>query len=125
MIRNTDANDADLLASFGISKNKKDNRVEIKNKYNTADPNQIWQVECVDLKNQKSSSCQEKRYFIRSNESKLYLTCELDKSTTGSFEYYVRPLPNITDKEYNKLITKYVWYNPLSATGNQLNTNKK
>jgi hypothetical protein len=125
MIRNTDANDSNLLASFGISRNKKDNRVGIKNKYNTADPNQIWQVECVDLTNKKSSSCDKKRYFIRSNESKLYLTCELDKSTTGSFEYYVRPLPNITDKEYNTIITKYVWYNPLSATGNQLNANKK
>jgi hypothetical protein len=125
MIRNADGNDSNLLGSFAVSTNKKNNSVGIKNKYNTADPNQIWEVECVDLKNQKSNNCNEKRYFIKSKNRKLYLTCELDKSTTGSFEYYVRSLPNITDKEYNTLITKYVWYNPLSATGNELNTNKK
>jgi len=125
MIRNQEGNDPDLLWSFSISRNKKDNRVITKNKYNTTDPNQIWEVECVNLENKKSSSCEEKRYFIRSKNSQLYLTSELDESTTGSFEYYVRSLPNIADKQYDILIKKYVWYNPLSATGNQLNTNKK
>ncbi len=125
MIRNQDGNDPDLLGAFGVSKNINNNSVETKNKYNNADPNQIWQVECVDLKNQKSSNCNDKRYFISSKDRKLYLTSELDKSTTGRFQYFVRSLPNTNDKNYDTLITKYVWYNPLSATGNQLNANKK
>jgi hypothetical protein len=126
MIRKLESGNDELTGSFGVSTDSDNFNVSTTLKYSAGDPNQIWQIECIDENNKKTDDCSKaKRYMIKSSERNLYLVTEIDKSTTGRFSFSIRQLPDTTDKNYSTLIKKYVWFKPLSATGNQLRTKEK
>jgi hypothetical protein len=121
MIRKLESGSAELTGSFGVSNDTDNYNVSTTLKYTSADPNQIWEIECIDENNKKINDCTKaKRYMIKSPERNLYLVSEIDKSTTGRFNFSIKQLPDENDKNYSTLIKKYVWFKPLSATGNQL-----
>jgi hypothetical protein len=125
MIRKLESGSAELTGSFGVSNDTDNYDVSTTMKYSSADPNQIWEIVCIDENNKQIDDCTKaKRYMIKSTERNLYLVSEIDKSTTGRFNFLIKQLPNENEKNYSTLIKKYVWFKPLSATGNQL-TNKE
>ncbi len=121
MIQKLEGGSADLAGSFGVSTDADNFNVSTTLKYSSGDPNQIWQIECIDENNNKTEDCASaKRYMIKSTERKLYLISEIDKSTTGRFNFSIKELPDTNSPNYSTLIKKYVWFKPLSATGNKL-----
>ncbi len=121
IIRRLNIGDVDLSTSFGVSNNPNIITVTTSLPINTANPNQIWQIECIDSKNNISKDCKSLRYLIKvSSRDNLYLSSLLRETTTDDFIYTVKPLPVKGTGDYDIKMAQFIWFKPLPATGNQL-----
>jgi hypothetical protein len=121
IVRRLNIGDQDLTTSFGVSSNPSVTSVNTKLSINTGNPNQIWKIECIDNNNNISTDCRSFRYLIKASEREnLYLSSLMKESTTDDFIYTVKPLPAKTSENYDIKMAQFIWFKPLSATGNQL-----
>jgi hypothetical protein len=127
LIRKQEEGQTELNNYFSVDSNAI--LVKGNNKFNINNPNLIWEIVCVDKDgNMTGSNCKNKYYLIKNTKFNKYLKSEYDKTALGPITYIIDKIPNKTNINYSKIIQEFIWYNPLSATGNDLqvkNKNKK
>ena len=121
IVRRLNIGDQDLTTSLGVSNNVNVTAVNTSLAINTGNPNQIWQIQCIDSNNNISTDCKSFRYLIKPSErSNLYLSSLIKETTTDDFIYTIKPLPTKGSADYDIKMAQFIWFKPLSATGNQL-----
>jgi hypothetical protein len=118
LIRKQEEGQTKLNNYFGVDSNAI--LVKSNNKLNTNNPNILWQIVCVDKNGNIDSNCINKYYLIKNTKFNKYLKLEYDKTSLGPRTYIISKIPNKTDTNYATIIAEFIWYNPLSATGNNL-----
>jgi len=124
LIRKQDEGQTELNNYFGIYMNAI--LVKTNNTLNINNPNILWEIVCVDKNgNMTGTNCKNKYYLIKNTKFNKYLKSEYDKTALGPITYIIATLPNKTNKNFSKIIQEFIWYNPLSATGADLQVKSK
>ncbi len=123
LIRKQQEGQKELNNYFEVERNA--TLVTINNKLNNNNPNLMWEIVCVDKNGNIESNCKSKYYLIKSTKFNKYLKSEYDKTALGPVTYIIKDLPEKTKPNYNAIINEFIWFNPLSATGNNLVTARK
>lgn len=121
MIRQLSVGESELKGAFGKSSDPSQREISDNYNYNPNNPNLIWEIVCIDKNNKIVSDCSSQRYLIKKRNFGQYLKAYIDKTDLDAVRYIFDSLPTQTDP---KLFEQFVWYNPKSATGNQLITTR-
>jgi hypothetical protein len=125
MIRQLSLGETELKGAFGKSSDPSERNVYDSYNYNPNNPNLIWEIVCIDASNNPVSDCSSQRYLIKKRGHNQYLKAFIHHTDLDFIKYSLDSLPtNMTEKR-SELFEQFVWYNPKSATGNQLITTRE
>jgi hypothetical protein len=122
MIRQLSVGETELKGAFGKSADPNEFEVYDTYSFNPNNPNLIWEIICVDENNNNISDCSLERYLIKKRDTDLHLKSYIHQNDLDAVRYKLEKLPfdNGNAERKSKAFESFVWYNPKSATGNQL-----
>ena len=125
MIRQLSVGETELKGAFGKSADPNQFEVYDTYSFNPNNPNLIWEIVCIDTNNNIISDCSSQRYLIKKKGSSQHLKAYIHQNVLDAVRYKLENLPSDSNPERkSKLFESFVWYNPKSATGNQLITTR-
>ncbi len=125
MIRQLALGETELKGAFGKSSDPNEREITDTYNYNSKNPNLIWEIICIDDSNNIVNDCSSKRYVIKKKGHEQYLKAYIDKTDLDRVRYILDTLPNNITQKRKEVFEQFVWYNPKSATGNQLITTRE